>query len=385
MKYILPSPFIFAVFISLFVLSNGLFGQFERVEFDYANAYFNNGQPLPAEERLIITGEVEPNISLVELAIFKPKANRNKPPLFEGNWKRGADLQSSNFRVPVNYKLTGSTDYDFVITYFRRLSEEERIVLREEMLTAIDAYIQQNLDYSAQDITLDRPGKKMVEDLGMLVKDGLMYYRNLNDIPFNGFSDLTRRAIEELDHKPLDMVDQVRGNAMRLLIMELDQVFNTDLVVRQDQREVPQYETARTRRPIALNVGYGGVLLSANQQSFSYDAAPYVGISFPLANPALAGPFWSNASVSLGVFTNNFEDTDGNVVTGPIFGRPYYLGLGYNLFRFIRINAGATAIESLGTSSVGGGNVYLDVNAISIQPFIGISAEIELWAGLRDR
>jgi hypothetical protein len=375
-------------FLTGLILLTGLspvWGQFARVEFDYANAYFNNGQSLPAEQPMIITGAVASNIYLVEMDIFRPKANQEKLPLFAGVWKRKGETGESTFRVPVNYRLTGSSSYDFRVVYYRAISSSEKNALRQDLFDALDSYLAQSIERRDDDIRLrDNPGN-MIQDLNRVVIDGLAYYRSLNQISFDGFSDLVAQALDNLDKRPLAEAEAGIAQVETLLHTEVDQLLNSDLVLRTDIRQVPQYETQRTRRPLAVNVGYGGVLLERGSESLSYGTSPYVGISLPLANPALAGPFWSNASISLGVFLENFENADNETVTGPIFGRPYYLGVGYNFFRFVRLNLGVTALEEVGTSSLGGGSAALDVDAISIRPFIGISAELDVWAGFRER
>ncbi len=375
-------------FLTGLILLTGLspvWGQFARVEFDYANAYFNNGQSLPAEQPMIITGAVASNIYLVEMDIFRPKANQEKLPLFAGVWKRKGETGESTFRVPVNYRLTGSSSYDFRVVYYRAISSSEKNALRQDLSDALDSYLAQSIERRDDDIRLrDNPGN-MIQDLNRVVIDGLAYYRSLNQISFDGFSDLVAQALDNLDKRPLAEAEAGIAQVETLLHTEVDQLLNSDLVLRTDIRQVPQYETQRTRRPLAVNVGYGGVLLERGSESLSYGTSPYVGISLPLANPALAGPFWSNASISLGVFLENFENADNETVTGPIFGRPYYLGVGYNFFRFVRLNLGVTALEEVGTSSLGGGSAALDVDAISIRPFIGISAELDVWAGFRER
>jgi len=362
-----------------------VFGQFARVEFDYANAYFNNGQSLPAEQRMIVTGPVSSNIYLVEMDIFRPKANQNKRPLFAGVWKRRGETGESTFRIPVNYKLIGSSSYDFRVVYFRAISTTEKTALRQELFEALDSYLAQSIERQEDQIRLRDNPRNMIEDLNRVVVDGLAYYRSLNEISFDGFSDLVEQALDNLDKRPLAAAEASIDQVETLLHTEVEQVLNSDLVLRTDIRQVPQYETQRTRRPLAINVGYGGVLLDRGSESLSYGTSPYVGISLPLANPALASRFWSNASVSLGVFLENFENADNETVTGPIFGRPYYLGVGYNFFRFVRLNLGVTALEGVGTSNLGGGSAALDVDAISLRPFIGISAELDVWAGFRER
>lgn len=360
-------------------------GQFARVEFDYANAYFNNGQSLPAEQRMIVTGLVASNIFLVEMDIFRPKANQDKQPLFAGVWKRRGEAGESTFRIPVNYKLTGSSSYDFRVVYYRSISATEKNTLRLELFDALDSYLAQSIERQDDRIRLRENPGNMIQDLNRVVIDGLEYYRSLNEISFDGFSDLVRQALDNLDKRPLTEAEASIAQVETLLHTEVEQVLNSELVLRTDIRQIPQYETQRTRRPLAINIGYGGVLLDRGSESLSYGTSPYVGISLPLANPALASRFWSNASVSLGVFLENFENADNQTVTGPIFGRPYYLGIGYNFFRFVRLNLGVTALEEVGTSNIGGGSAALDVDAISLRPFIGISAELDVWAGLRKR
>jgi hypothetical protein len=78
---------------------------------------------------------------------------------------------------------------------------------------------------------------------------------------------------------------------------------------------------------------------------------------------------------------NNFEREDGSELSGPLFGRPYFVGLGYRLFRFVRLNAGMTLLEER-TPNAGGG---LEVEGIQLQPFVGLSAEINISLGLKEK
>ncbi|MEO1449642.1 MAG: hypothetical protein AAFV07_08925, partial [Bacteroidota bacterium] len=257
-----------------------------------------------------------------------------------------------------------------------------------------NAYLTQGTIVQGQKMKLLKSRSIMMNDLNQIVHEGLKYYMSTNMIAFDGFSDLVKNGLENLEKgalrtdsvKTLDMaVEQKRQALFMGMMHEVQQVINAPLVVMQDVRTVEGYSTKRGRRTLALNVGYGGVILDGSGTGFAYDTSPYVGLSFPLANPNLAGPFWSNLSISVGAFTNNFTDTEDREVSGPIFGRPYFVGLGYNFFRFIRLNAGVTALETRGSSSAGGGDVSVDVEAISLQPFVGLSAEIDLWLGFKEK
>jgi hypothetical protein len=66
----------------------------------------------------------------------------------------------------------------------------------------------------------------------------------------------------------------------------------------------------------------------------------------------------------------SFTDQNGQSYTGPIFQYPIYAALGYRAFRFLRINAGATALENSSDNSIG------------FYPFVGVSAELNLSLSL---
>jgi hypothetical protein len=82
-------------------------------------------------------------------------------------------------------------------------------------------------------------------------------------------------------------------------------------------------------------------------------------------------------SISTGFFlSNKMENQLGEKISGPVLDRPIYVGLGYNFFRFIRLNAGGTFIT---TEQLSG------QSAKSFQPFVGISAEFNLWLGIGNK
>lgn len=145
-------------------------------------------------------------------------------------------------------------------------------------------------------------------------------------------------------------------------------------------RYVDDYGTEKKQGFFSLSLGYGGVYLSGSWDDFTYDAAPYAGIAFPLSNSTIAPKFLRNSSVVLGAFLDNFEDEDGNEVTGMIVGRPFYAGLDYKLFEFVRFNAGAAFLEKTETITSGPEAGQTSTQAF-IRPFVGLSARIDLSIG----
>jgi hypothetical protein len=97
---------------------NHLTGQYEVAAYDFAQNYFNNGQALPAESNLLLTGETSSSVSRIEVSIFKAKANHSRPPLYHATWLRCDGQKDNGFTLPLNYKLHGNSDYDIVFGYF---------------------------------------------------------------------------------------------------------------------------------------------------------------------------------------------------------------------------------------------------------------------------
>lgn len=353
--------------------------QYETIDFDYTLGYFNNGQPLPAESHLMFSGAVKPEVEWVEIAIYRDITD--KGPLAVTTWKRFEDAGKGNFRIPMNYKLRGGSDYGFVFSYFKRVNDAEKAVLIERMSASVESYLQQLLIEKDQKTQLSGSVRKISQNLNTIVQDGLYYYRSQNDLQFPGFSDVMYRALEKLEENN----NQGIAPALAIARSEVVQFLESEWLVLVNTRKVVDYPTEKMRNTLAINVGYGGVFLNGDLEDLSYGVSPYVGLSFPLANRAYANRILSNTSLSLGVFTSNFEDGDENVFSGPIFGRPYYAGFGYTFFRFIRLNVGATALEVVGNSNVGGGNASLNIGEIKVAPFVGLSAEIDIWAGLKEK
>ena len=85
-----------------FFVAHTTFAQYEAVVFDYEKAYFNNGQPLPAESYIMFSGSIDNNIHWVEVNIYKAKASK---PLYQVYWKRTSNDRTESFQLFV--KFTG--------------------------------------------------------------------------------------------------------------------------------------------------------------------------------------------------------------------------------------------------------------------------------------
>ncbi len=385
----------FTVFNLFLVSINKAKAQYATAVFEYEKSSFNNSQNLPAEENLMISGAAQPETILVEITILDDKSNRkeNPKPLFVANWVRPPYSSIGTFTVPMNYKLRGSSKYDIQVDYYRRITDMERENLRQDLYNNLFAYAEQSFTVERKRARVIGGTAQLVRNLDEIARKGISLYRNRSQLQFEGFSDLVVSKIDQINGANLkkgkfifskrkkkdaraDYREKLMTELKQLLASELGQVLNVDLLVLQDRKFMDDYPTEKTRTEIPLNVGYGGVhLQGTNTENSSFGTSPYVGLSLPLGKKGFSREFWSRSSISLGFFWNNFEDAGGQEITGPIFKRPTYIGLGYRVFRFIRFNAGGTFLEDPTR-----GDALFD--QIYIRPFVGFSAEFRFWIDL---
>ena len=366
--------------------------QFQSVQYDYEKNWFGENQKLPAETPWMLSGQLPENISSIAVEIFG-SSDRNKVPLHRAVWSAPLDGEPTNFYIPVNYNLRSNSSYTIELKYYRSMRPLEKDNLTQDVYDAIRSYIELNIVASKNEARLNKNPKAMIKDLDKLMNDGLVLFRSDLNRDFPGFSQLVLDQLESMDKLKLkqgkfnilqkkddtSVADQKieyfqtqLENLQQVIKREIDQYMSYHLSVLEISRVVDNYYTEKTRNVIPINVGYGAVHNKGGiDNNMDYDSSPFIGVSFPLANPNFAGRFWSNSSISVGVFLNDFKFDNGDKYTGPLIERPFYLAYGYKVAYFIRLNAGATLLENVD----GGGGVF-------VRPFVGVSIEINTWMGL---
>ncbi|MEZ4686056.1 MAG: hypothetical protein R3B47_08310 [Bacteroidia bacterium] len=364
--------------ISVLFFFNALPAQYEVAAYDFAQNYFNNGQALPAESNLLLTGEAPMRVSRIEVSVFKANANHSRPPLYQAVWLRPEGQQDNGYTLPLNFKLHGNSDYDILFAYFRPVSDQQREDLRKLLAGTTARMMNQAVFVQEGKLVYQGNENRLQRDMEDFVTRALATYRSSEANFFQGFSTATERALKALfDIAEVKDIESSLKAAREQVAAEIDQLLLEVRSVRSDQRTVRDYPTEKVAGSLAVNVGYGGVYLDGKVEDLTYGEGPYVGLSLPLGSRTFSGRFLSNTSISVGAFLNNFENKQGETLTGPIFSRPYFVGLGYSLFRFVRLNAGAVALEQRTVSGNG-----FDTGAVQIKPFVGISAELNLSISL---
>jgi hypothetical protein len=357
--------------------------QFTTVTYDRSRAWFNDGQPLPAEEAMIVKGTVDNSIQLVELNILSPKG---KDVLYQASWQQQGDAEAI---LTVPYPLRPAERYDFKINFYEELSDRDRKELVQHLQQTMNTYVDVNLKGS-KDLDLRKSSKKILKEMQEVTEVVLSPYRTKRGYWQSSYSEVVRLKLEQLDKADLDnqfamqdtsLTKEARRikNKTRLIDelqtqidQEVEQLLNTDVLILTNSQFIDDYPTEKKRNMLSLNVGYGGIYFDGNWEDLDYAASPYVGLAFPLGNSVLGAKILRNTSVTMGIFLQELENAQGEVVNGFLIDRPLYLGLDHKLFQFIRINAGATFLEENGANN----------KNVLVRPYVGLSARIDLGVRL---
>jgi hypothetical protein len=237
-------------------------------------------------------------------------------------------------------------------------------------------------------VDLIKNTSQTIEDYNGVLNSALARYKNASGATFLGFSDLVKGKIERLEDVKFSKKDTLSYNQQRdkalqelneILKLEVAFVESSDWLTIADSKKIDNYPVEKTRNILTVQIGYGGTYLDGDIDNFSYGAAPKIGLVFALGNSAFTSRFWSKTAIVAGVYLEDFEDEFDNKISEPVVKKPIYAGLGYNVFRSVRLNAGISVLEA--TQTVGGNLSTLE-NRVYVRPFISLTVDINLWIDL---
>lgn len=379
----------------LFTLITGLNAQIESVEYNAEKNWFSQGNDLPSETNWAVTGQIRPNILMVEVQLFATSDFDDKP-IYVNDWERPFNYTGQKFTVQINEKLKSNSKYSFKINYYEELKNKGKLI--NLLKNNVSAYIDNSVNADKKNINLDKHPKRILDDLNQIIDGSLTYYRIINGVEFNGFSETVYDKLQKLDKLKLskavfnlksddeisdvDKKDNRRSYYLQnlkelkqLCNAEIEMLMAADFVIINKSRKIIDYNSEKLRNTFKINFGYAGVYESGNFSELNYDSNPYLGFSVPLGNQAFNSKFLSNSSLSAGVFLKDFKFNDGNTVTGPLIGMPLYLGYGYKAFKFVRFNVGVAVLQKDDVNS-------LNLSKIYLRPAFGVGVEVKLWMGL---
>jgi len=368
------------------------YGQIQYVNYNVVSNEINERNPVPSEEPFYIQGTIPTNVEYVKVRVNR--TGRNPALAEEYTWKAPFDFQVSNYELFIADPLRSNERYDFEFLYYQKAETDQMEAVREAINNNLESYIRSSLEVSRRGIRSIKSDQVMINEMNAIVRGGLEDYRHFLGRDFRGFSDVVRQKLAQrkrmrlsrarfniLRRNPehneravyaLNYVDELVATVQQ----ESDQYLTRSLMALVDVRTVQGYPTEDKPSTLPLNFGYGAFAIQQSLPNTEYFNGPYVGLSLPLGNRVFQRVL-GNASFSTGVFLQNFNSSQGDRITGPLIGLPIYAGLGYKVFRIFRLNAGAVIVNFEDAATMSTTNY--------IQPFAGISLELNLWLGLNNR
>ncbi|WP_154856501.1 hypothetical protein [Cyclobacterium xiamenense] len=365
--------------------------QYESVSFSAEKNQLNGGLPLPSETPFYLEGSLPEGIKRVEVQVFKSKKTENQADFYY--WKAPYLRNPTNYELFVAYPLRSSENYTLKFYFYSASDEEETASLENALHENLESYIQATILAGKRGTeTLSRPAA-MLDHVNEIVWQGLKNFQHPLDQEFEGFSDVVKQKIAQLDRVKLKkarfnllakktdpdiqdqalFADQLKQELIKLLKAETSQYLQNQMLMLVDVRVIDNYPTENKPYYLPLSIGYAGTYFRGDFNNLDYGTSAFGGISLPLANKNFTKVL-GNASISTGVFFSNMRDSNEREISGPLIGRPVYVGLGYSFFRVLRFNAGAVLTST---------DVNSNIEDVTIYPFVGFSAEFSLWLGLR--
>lgn len=367
---------LFLIFISSAVSA---LAQVQSVTFDKKYHQFNNGAKLPAQTNLMINVAIRPQISMVAMQINDGNFESGKY-LYEATWRKG-DKTETVASLMSHFKLRQNSSYNFKFIYYRDLAVNERQQIVETLTKTCYALLQANINEGNKQYKLENSPKQIYRNLNQVLVKSMGLYRQKTQLENqNTFSELIELQLKNTASqkvgKGLDSVSNITALKQQLNNEITTIVDKYDYIV-DEEFEVLDYATEKLSSALAVNAGYGAVYNEGGINNLDYYDAPYAGLSFSLGNQAFSSKFWSNSSLSAGVFLKNFKPNNNTKISGPVVGLPLYAAFGHKVFNYFKINAGATVLEEH--------NLITDNKKIEVRPFIGLSVEMFVWLGFNKR
>ncbi|WP_297335599.1 hypothetical protein [Algoriphagus sp.] len=383
---------IYPLFLLLFLVIFHSKGQISSISLDVVQQKLNGGNPLPSEESFYIQGAIPEGIELVKVRIYP--SNKSESKGYDYQWKTPFGYQDLSYQLLVSDPLRSSDEYHLTFSFYQKAGEQQMQEVRALIFKNIQTYLSTVTTIRKGKIKFLDSQEMILSRLNQLVEEGAYYFELPNGKAFGGFSDLVKNKLEQgkklkLKNAKLNLPDLKEEENARAsyaleylnalestLQTEVDQYLSPHMLVQVDELEFKNYPSEKKPNSLTLNAGYGAIMLTEGLPDREFVSSPYAGLSFPLGNRAF-NRFMNNLTLSTGVFiSGNLENSQNERITGPIFNRPIYAGLGYNVFRFFRINAGASFLTT---------NQMDGTKNRSIHPYIGISADFRIWLGLGNK
>ena len=357
-----------SISIFLILLMKIAESQIPTVIFQQEFQSFDGGISLPAQKNFFISGDISESITKVGLQIYT--SSKLDKLYYSAFWSENINDKSPTFNILVNKLLRSNEEYTLVLDFYTKVEKPEHLQMVNMLQNSISEYVNAQTRIKRGYLIFNKPPEAIVNDINAIVRSAFRDY-DIEMFRFSGIITDKIKQIESLkiktEREDINAVSAL-SELKNLLDSEIRAYLPQEINKLVYQTIIKDYPTQKLPNVLGINLGYGATFF--DETNIGY--APYAGLSIPLGNLTFA-PFMSRISVSTGIFLSDIEDENNLLYTGPVIKKPIYLGLGYRVYDFVRINAGAVMLEKSTAPST---------KDIDIRPYVGISIDLSLWIGL---
>jgi len=230
-----------------------------------------------------------------------------------------------------------------------------------------------------------------------LIKESLKYFESKNLIPIQAPSALVLEKLKkqsdfkfssffkrknriEIDSIADKLVSDEVEHLVSLISSEITPFINSQLVQHFRLVKVKSVGTDKEPFTLPLNVGMYAwdKAVSINNTSVSnINFTPGVGLTIPFSNKSKFTSqkrLFDSFGWSAGVLLQPVVDANGTDFVTPGVNLPVYTGLGFRMFKVVRLNAGVLVLGEKGTSGF---------DNLSVIPTAGLALELNFWMGVK--
>ncbi len=367
--------------------------QDRMVKLDFEAAAFLNNPKVPFDQPFVIEGEVDQAVAFVAVNIYYENTQR---PAHRFTWNRDDRNQSSTFSIQIPGVLRSNTKYDFEVITYTRMTTAQKTDLKNNLRQRIAFFIYNNYRYDGKNIGITNP-TKVFNGLAQLIEDALALVESKNNIPCEAPSPLVldelkkqrnyrfntlfkRSKKQDRDEVANTFVDKQVNLITDLALSEVMPYINADLV--QHHRRVKVLAVSTDREPFTLPINAGMYAWNkstsiGNVTVRNTNFTPGIGFTIPFSGRstlASKSRLLDSFGYSMGVLIEPIRDASGQEFITPRLNIPAYAGVGFRLFKVIRMNAGALIVGERGLQ---------DFNQLTILPTLGLAVELNVWAGIK--
>ena len=363
------------------------------VKVDFEASAFKNTPLIPFDQPFILEGEVFRDVEYVQVLILNENSEK---PLYSYAWNRSVSNKSETFSMLIPGVLKSNSKYDFKVITYTLMSDLQKKNLTDNLRSRVSFFFQDNFQFNGKEVIINNPAS-VYRNLEELIDEALKFQISKNSIDYSAPSKLVFDAIkaqsdfkfQKLLRKSTSLERDSLANVILetkvaymtdLVMSEITPFINSDLVQHYRSIIIPSVSTDKEQFSLPVNIGMYAWNKSVSINDVSVqntNFTPGIGFTVPLSGRstlAAKSKLFDSFGYSMGVLLNPIRDVNATEFVTPGVDLPVYAGLGFRLFKVVRLNAGVLIVGEKGLQ---------DFSNLNVVPTAGLALELNLWMGIK--